>query len=213
MRPEHEYKNQSLDLNIGFATRIRKLELQENIDSILRWIIDNEHMTDEIFKADFICYRGALQSIMNTPYEKSQAWITRIMRWKDTFFFCEVLTDEDRNQFRTKNEKDQRFTYWGYKFEDYLTRKQNPVPDNQPLNENDEFYCIYKAKLGDLKLVYGAEMDGYRDNNVQDSSPLQTGKFVELITARKPTHPGQENTLYIYKYLRWWQQSVLVGIP
>jgi len=211
MRPEHEYKNQSLDLDVGFKTRIKRLKPLENIDSILRWIIENKHMKDDIFNADFICFRGLLRYIMNTPYEKSEAWIIRIMKWKDTLFFCRELTEEKRNEVKT--EKDERFCYWGYKFEDYLARKRDPEPDSQDLNENEEFCCMFRSKLGQFRLVYGAEMDCYVDRNVQDSCPLRTDKFVEFKTARKPSHPGQLNTLYRFKYLKWWLQSFLVGIP
>ena len=46
-----------------------------------------------------------------------------------------------------------------------------------PVNENEEFCCIFRSRLGSHSIVYGAEMDGFRLKSSQDLRDLE---FLDL---------------------------------
>ena len=46
-----------------------------------------------------------------------------------------------------------------------------------PVNENEEFCCIFRSRLGGQSIVYGAEMDGFRLKPGQDMRDLE---FLDL---------------------------------
>ena len=46
-----------------------------------------------------------------------------------------------------------------------------------PVNENEEFCCIFRSRLGGQSVVYGAEMDGFRLKPGQDMRDLE---FLDL---------------------------------
>lgn len=84
-----------------------------------------------------------------------------------------------------------------------------------PLNENEEFCCIFKSKLGETKLLYGAEIDGIcSQQQIQDTL---VGKKVELIELKTMPLRAVHNSQRIdpkraLTTLKWWCQSYLVGI-
>ena len=45
------------------------------------------------------------------------------------------------------------------------------------MNENEEFCCVFRSRLGAQSIVYGAEMDGFRPKEDQDSRDLD---FLDL---------------------------------
>ncbi len=45
------------------------------------------------------------------------------------------------------------------------------------MNENEEFCCIFRSRLGGQSVVYGAEMDGFRLKPDQDMRDLD---FLDL---------------------------------
>ncbi len=45
------------------------------------------------------------------------------------------------------------------------------------MNENEEFCCIFRSRLGGQSVVYGAEMDGFRLKPDQDMRDLE---FLDL---------------------------------
>jgi len=225
LRPENEIlgEGRNFNLDIGFENKFDRIETQGvYLDNVLRWILANRHRYDDsksqIFGADFMTFRGTFRLIMNAPYEKNEGWILRIQKWKDTIFIAEEKTPEKLNKVNTEQEN--RFMYWGYKFEDLLTTTAKNTCQNDPaskedlpVNENPEFNCMFVSKIGNFRVQYGAEMDGYMDPKAaQDESiPLQPDKFVEFKTSNAIRHPGQERTLRKFKFMKWWAQCFLVG--
>jgi len=45
---------------------------------------------------------------------------------------------------------------------------------HEPVDENEEFCCTFKTKLGDQTIFYGAEMDGFQVCQLSNlfSSPI-----------------------------------------
>ena len=70
---------------------------------------------------------------------------------------------------------------------------------DKAVNENEEFCCMYRARLGSHSVVYGAEMDGFRLRtpsegalNLNDIDLNQDGHFIELKTTRTIDSPRLE---------------------
>ncbi len=57
---------------------------------------------------------------------------------------------------------------WGYKFEERLmgdtpgeaSSRPSSNTSSKPVNEAEEFCCVFRTRLGKHSVVYGAEMDG-----------------------------------------------------
>ena len=225
LKPENEIlaKGKSFDLNIGYdenkTHRIRKVyEQDEYMNYVLRWILANRHRYDEsksqIFGADFLTFRGNFRNIMLTPYEK-EGWVLRIQKWKDTIFIAKKKTPENFND--VKSEERKRSSYYGYKFETLLTTTANNscqnAPEDEPVCEKSAFIGMFVSQIGNFRVQYGAELDGYMDPNAakDNTIPLQADKFVKIHTSNAIRHPGQERFLRKVKFLHWWANCFLVG--
>merc|ERR1712210_116905 len=80
------------------------------------------------------------------------------------------------------------------------------------VNENEEFCCLFRSKVGGMSLVYGAEMDAYDSaEKVHSGEKLKPEKFVEMKTSRVVENERQDRTFRRFKILKWWAQSFLVG--
>ncbi|KAF4519809.1 hypothetical protein B566_EDAN006823 [Ephemera danica] len=84
----------------------------------------------------------------------------------------------------------------------------NATPDtDQPLSEFEETCCMFTSQIGSHKIMYGAELDGFP--NEEAFTDLSTAKFVELKTCKE--NPS-EYSFKRFKLLKWWSQSWLVDI-
>lgn len=55
---------------------------------------------------------------MRTPYEYSEGWRICATNVKNIIFLCAFYTDEKKQKMQQNvTEKDHRFEYWGFKFE------------------------------------------------------------------------------------------------
>ena len=86
------------------------------------------------------------------------------------------------------------------------------------VNENEEFCCMFKSRLGSNSILFGAEMDGYQlnessesQNKKPDDINLSTdGHFVEMKTSRLIENDRQHTTFCWFKTQKWWAQSFMV---
>ncbi|KZC11031.1 PREDICTED: decapping and exoribonuclease protein-like [Dufourea novaeangliae] len=213
----------NLDDNLN---TIQKLDnINKKIDYLLKWISENfNHLQMERSKnrrwlePEFVCYRGVLSNLLATPFDSRDGWIICASKFKGTIYLCGFDTDKKKRYEINKNEFHKRCTSWGYKFEQYLVSDSpSENPDlSKPLNQNEEFCCVFKSRLGNNILLYGAEVDAVcSEHPIQDTL---IGKKVELVEMKTMHH----NALNLYKNsiasyrahrtLKWWVQSYLVGI-
>ena len=88
---------------------------------------------------------------------------------------------------------------------------------HDPVNENEEFCCVFKSRLGSNSLLYGAEMDGFKMADASkrcDVAALDLsndGVFVELKTSRLIENDRQWNSFCRFKTQKWWAQSFMVN--
>lgn len=237
------YKRVNLDLNDGYDKVIRKddsFKKDEGLSFMLKWICHNkpafqiiDQTTNEAaplttLSTDFVAFRGLLTTLMCTPYEKREGWQIFAVKHRGTIYLRQMDTDAKLKAEANKSESQQRMCSWGYKFEQYTLddlRKECAESFNEhrklpPVNENEEFCCLFRTRLGTHSVVYGAEMDGYRLRtpsegplNLDDFDLNQDGHFIELKTSRVIDSPRLEASFARHKIIKWWCQSFLVCIP
>lgn len=86
---------------------------------------------------------------------------------------------------------------------------------NEPVNECDEFCCLFSATLNGQKILYGAEMDGIESEEPFDDInrvDLNQCKFIELKVTLRAQHAKQKENYFRFKQRNWWCQCFLVNI-
>lgn len=90
-----------------------------------------------------------------------------------------------------------RMTYWGYSFERACSSGHEG-----PVNSNVEFGLVFTGRLGNHRLLYGAEVDGVDEG----------GAYVELKTNRELLDDRTRRSFEEFKLMRCWAQCFLAGI-
>ena len=85
---------------------------------------------------DFVCWRGLLTTILSTPYERSKDWMFSIILYKGTYYLCEIQTDLNEQERINRDETNKNFTYWGFKFESYITSDSPHSTHDQVVKES-----------------------------------------------------------------------------
>ena len=116
----------NFDLKIGLESFVPHIPHQNGIDSLLKWIINNKAniLLNDLFKPlsfNFVCWRGLLTTMSVSVYEKFKDWMFSIILYKGTYYMCEIETDYQREQRIQPDDTTKSFTYWGHKFETYIT--------------------------------------------------------------------------------------------
>lgn len=146
--------------------------------------------------------------IMETPYNKRDEWRIDMHRVSGTIFLKVVKLDG--GQFGAHGESQDKFMYWGYKFEELCTRGEGAEAGK--VDANVEFCSVFKLAIGDSRLVLGAEIDCYEGGEDEGSNAAHSA-YVEIKTSRVIEHPGQGRSFERFKMLKYWIQSFLAGVP
>lgn len=218
--PQHN-RNVYIDLNKLKDTRIQKSPESFRLDFVLKWILENldrlkvddSQNSVRWLDPEFICIRGVLKELFSTPFTNKD-WIICASKYRGTIYLCNYYTEQKimDNLYATAYQKN--CSIWGRKFEQYLVANTpHEDPDlSAPLNENEEFCCMFKAKFGTISLLYGAEMDGiYSHEIVQDTIVGKNVQFVEMKTLFFKKFKNGKLTEED-KQLLWWAQIYPVGI-
>lgn len=83
-----------------------------------------------------------------------------------------------------------------------------------PVDENEEFCCMFSTTLAGQKLLYGAEMDGIETDTLQDlnSVDLNQFQFIEMKVKLREQHERQKQNYLRFKLRNWWCQSFLANV-
>ncbi|KAI0242431.1 Decapping and exoribonuclease protein [Lamellibrachia satsuma] len=220
--PPSDNEYVSFDLRDGYHKFIKKDDsIKENLDDLLKWILLNkskflvQNQTkqqgpghDECLHTDFICWRGLLTKLLCTPYENRDGWQIAVTKYNDTLYLCEYETAERVQQKERETSRQQEMSYWGFKFEQYLTaKKPGQMPSTDvAVNNNAAFCSVVRTRLHTHSLVFGGEVDCCQEHNGET-------KYVELKTSREMYHANQERNFKRFKLIKWWAQSFLIGVP
>ncbi|CAK9799696.1 Decapping nuclease DXO homolog [Anthophora plagiata] len=218
--PRHN-RNVYMDLNKHKHTRIQKSGENLKLDFVLKWIsenldrlkVDDSQNSVRRLDPEFICVRGVLKKILSTPFT-NQGWLICASKYRGTIYLCSFDTEQTKTNNMHMTDYQNDCCIWGRKFEQYLvSNTPHEDPDlSVPLNENEEFCCMFKANFGTTSLFYGAEMDGiYSQEIVQDTIVGKNVQFVEMKTLFfKKLKKGK--LIEEDKKLLWWAQIYPVGI-
>jgi RAT1-interacting protein len=146
-------KGLPLDLNQGYPDRyITRDPASEHLDSLL-------DATKSIVRQDFCTWRGIITKIICTPYCKRDDWELGATLFQGTIYL-EEHEEPDRKSFKFgKGDKEKLFTYYGYNFEALMTGSKDSSDKDHTVNTNVQFCSIFKAKLGEFRLLLGGEVD------------------------------------------------------
>ncbi|XP_071813014.1 decapping and exoribonuclease protein-like [Apostichopus japonicus] len=208
----------NFDLRHGYGKFIRKDDdIKERLDNLLRWVLmnkeqftANEDGSIKSLNTDFLMWRGHLTKIICTPFQKD-SWSMAVTLFGGTYYMSEVETAENEKRRNEMNEREKEMSYWGYKFEQYVTcdQKDGEPDTSEPVNNHDAFCSVVRSNLSKHRLLYGGEVDCIR----AESSKKPPQNYVELKTSRQWFNPRNERNFYRFKLIKWWAQSFLVGIP
>ena len=97
----------------------------------------------------------------------------------------EVETQETRQRRINQSEVQDEMSYWGYKFEDYVTSPRDQTKHKDvtlPINNKEAFCSVVRCRLDKNSLVFGAEVDCCIKTNSKNLSPPLN--YIELKTSR-----------------------------
>ncbi|XP_030381183.1 decapping nuclease DXO homolog isoform X2 [Scaptodrosophila lebanonensis] len=207
-----------LDLNAGIEQVVRHGNDPDHypLYMVCQYISNHRELlraTDSgelILDADFVTRRGILSIIMCTPYIHASNYRFMASYLNGTTYISAVSMKETLSKTALDR------CSWGFKFEQYCTSYDpNVEPDtSMPVIEDEDFNCIFRAQLGELRLMFAAEMDGLRSNKKVDlriPEVLDSTDFVEMKTGIYEKTPRQRQAFESYTSLKWWSQSFLSG--
>jgi len=86
------------------------------------YVSDNmiSHRPDNIL-TDFITWRGLLTKIMITPFNRNESWAFVATKHNGTIYLKQLQTEQEQLRCINETQRDKLMTYWGHKFEDYMT--------------------------------------------------------------------------------------------
>ncbi|XP_014468078.1 PREDICTED: decapping and exoribonuclease protein-like [Dinoponera quadriceps] len=223
--PPTDPNNLSYDLDYNAEYTNYKPGTYIKLDDILRWISDNFTQLSKPSRplstneghwldVDFVCRRGALRTIFCSPYNKFKGWIICASKYRGTIYLCQFYIDENQHA----NESQDKLYSRGFKFEQYMVADHpSHKPDlSVPLNECEEFRCVFKTKFGNHSLLYGAEIDGICSKQpIKDTLVGKTDKFHLIELKTLPLYGKNTNLngkLPANRVIGWWSQNYLAGI-
>lgn len=190
------------DLNEGFEHKVAKhkpgwpSDHKEGLGTLLQFL-SHPSSPELPRKPTFIAWRGILQRIMSAFYSLARDTPDLFGAVKSADGTIHLfMANSHQSVEDAQNVKPflQRLFYQGRSFENFVNG-QPPTAAN-PVNENLENVDVFRAKLGDFDLLYGAEMDGQN---------------LEMKTTGELAHQGQVQTL-LRKSQKWWSQCFLVNV-
>uniref|UniRef100_A0A1I7UIZ0 Decapping nuclease n=2 Tax=Caenorhabditis tropicalis TaxID=1561998 RepID=A0A1I7UIZ0_9PELO len=204
----------SFDLNKGFETFDPK-EGDEKLTMLLEWIRQMSpkggRLRKAIHDADFVCWRGLLTKVSATIYNKDEGWIIKAIRRKGVIFLMEEKTEKARQRELNQTDMEKRMSYWGHKFEQYVTRDDDTeLPEtSSPVTTKEEYGVVFRNDLlTDPRLHPDQKSVGILYSGEVDCLD-KYGNMIELKTQKGELHGGfWKNS----KSLKWWLQSSLVNV-
>ncbi|XP_072751484.1 decapping and exoribonuclease protein-like [Anoplolepis gracilipes] len=228
--PPQDFDNVFFDLNKNFMSTRYKPTSHVKLQDVLTWVSNNFNLLEkplsqegQWLNTDFICRRGALKTLLSTPYKKrNEDWIICASKYRGSIYLCEFYTDEKEFRHVNATAKERQLCSQGFKFEQYMVADH---PSHRPnssvsLNECEKFHCMIKANFDDHSLLYEAEIDGISSHQpITDTLVGKTFELIELKTlSAKLYHEigtpqyDKYGTIPFEKAILWWCQNYLAGI-
>ncbi|EME29830.1 Decapping nuclease DXO homolog, chloroplastic [Galdieria sulphuraria] len=155
----------------------------------------------------FLTFRNNLNKIALTPYNTEESW-KMTSHLENNLIVLNICPSEE---LEPVTDRDKYFAYCGYKFEHLCCESDDVVVD-----ANQEFCSIVKTSIGKHTLLISAQVDcwdAYHLWSKDNRAEYPICHYVELKTMKKWKKEQVIPDFYQRKYLRYWVQCFLAGIP
>jgi len=148
-------------LDVGFESYVPKSHDPNEPAPLGDVVAALSHKGVRTTDAHILTYRNNLNKIFGTVYNRKDDWEVGVERCADGTVLLHVMdTERKRAEEARRDERQQRMSYWGYKFEQLSTldggEDGGPLP---PVNANEEFCSIVQLSIDRTKLFMAAEID------------------------------------------------------
>eukprot|EP01134_Creolimax_fragrantissima_P003074 CFRG3074T1 len=168
---------------------------------------------------DFVMWRGLMSKIFITPF-------SHLDRFHEPWRFAAVRVngciylDEIKPESREMDRRGKLLCYGGFKFEQYCTtgsleealqsqaNSTTSKTQHEPINNSVAYCAIFRTKLGQHRVIMGAEMDCI----IPNGEKWNLGSYVELKTSKTITSQWDQDVFERNKLLKSWAQSFLAGV-
>ncbi|GBG27784.1 Decapping nuclease rai1 [Hondaea fermentalgiana] len=189
------------DLNEGFDDfeRAWTPPVPDSLDHILR----------SLQKAGFerkpavVAWRGILTKLMCAPFLRRDTFEMAVWKCDGVLYLSNREPPSKVEDDKNMSSKLKRFMYYGYKFEEVMTRPQGKETEARAVDPSECYCRVFKTRVADKLVVAAAEMD-CRDPR---------GSDVELKVTRLLETPSNVRSFERFKLLKWYCQSFLSGVP
>ncbi|KAI3660514.1 hypothetical protein MP638_000971 [Amoeboaphelidium occidentale] len=204
------------NLNAGYPEKFIKRDdsVPEYLINLQKALMNITEWPKEDLCVDFVSWRGIFTKICLTPYDSNDSWEFILCKRNGSIYISEVKKEQ-----KSYDERQDRFVYYGYKFETISTVPVHPSavgPKHlqerleQTVNNHSEYGSVLKTKIGRNSVIIGAEVDCTLDNKV----PNDPGRFyAELKTSKIILSQKDERSFEKYKLLKFYFQSFLAAVP
>ena len=149
--------------------------------------------------------RGIMTKILSTPYFAKEGWEFGATLHKGTIY----IEEHPKEQETYENEDLQ--TYYGYNFESLCTSTDGNPP-TAGVNTNVQYCSIFESKLGNHKLLLGAEVDCMIKPPDSSKADGHQRVYAELKTHKYFTERHHNRSFIRNKLLKTWLQCYLAGV-
>ncbi|GAB0090933.1 protein cutoff-like [Sergentomyia squamirostris] len=207
------------DLNTGFEnySSDQKPNPRGRIDRILKFIQTYPHKVtgeDKTLSPDFVCSRGFLSKLMETPYTRADpgrdcGWKVLASKFRGTIYF---LWLNEWSEGGDGSAEGKRGAYYGYKFRQMITTHElnKPSTIDQPV-DREKFSGVFDTKLGAHRLLYAGEIFGVDSDVALKSHSDFLKPSVKIIQMHTKINTMKYTSFLRNKLMHWWCKTVLIG--
>lgn len=196
------------DLNAGYDSFIPKRHDDTCVSNIINVVRTQNQQA--FADCDIITYRNNLNKISRTPLASRDEWEFDCCQFADSKVALDIRMTQPDPPIGVAGQATAHTMamYQGYKFEALCTGDNEAVP----VDANAEFCSIAMVKLARHRMIVSSEIDAtFGDPSATGSGAIRD--YVELKTIKSVRHDGDLNSLYRYRYPKFWFQSFIAGVP
>jgi len=160
------------------------------VELVVEALVKSKAWSDDAL--DVCSFRNNLNKLFGIFLDPSNAFVVDAALVDSTLCLDVVRTPEK------SFDGAERFEYMGYRLETVCTTGEAGA------DATSEFCSVRLKEIAGLRVGLAAEQDA-------ELPPEQGGGYVEIKSHVKPSHRGQERTLYRHKMPKWWLQASLGG--
>ncbi|KAI1710184.1 RAI1 like PD-(D/E)XK nuclease domain-containing protein [Ditylenchus destructor] len=214
---DHTVSDVQLDLREGYTRWVENPRV-DRLAHVQTWISKEAKEKGmgmdlvKVINSDFVTTRGVLRRIAVSPYKYERDGSKFLCRKYQNVVFMNNVDTESPSFNKSKGYQSKHSgklrEYGGHKFEQFISNRINSKPkaeffyiENQcSINSNVEFCAVFRAQIGEIKVVYNGEIDILTPDG---------SEYLEAKTQYDSLGYGQD---FDKKALEWWIQTHLSSV-